>query len=227
MIAALLRAISEVFLPPLRRVIACSLAIALACFAGLWLLVALLLSHVRLFAWRPLDWLADQAGAFGVLLLTWLLFPAVLTLIIGFFFDRIAGALESLHYPGRGPPRRQNLKEIITGSLRLMGLAIVLNLLALPLYLLLPGINLFIFLAINGYLLGREYFEAVALRRLDREAAKAMRNRFGFRVFIGGIVIAGLFTVPFVNLVAPVIAIAFMLHVFEGLPRTELQTFGS
>jgi CysZ protein len=32
-------------------------------------------------------------------------------------------------------------------------------------------------------------------------------------------VITGLFTLPIVNLVAPVIATAFMVHVFHGLPR--------
>jgi uncharacterized protein involved in cysteine biosynthesis len=32
-------------------------------------------------------------------------------------------------------------------------------------------------------------------------------------------VIAGLFTLPLVNLVAPVIATAFMVHLFEALPR--------
>jgi CysZ protein len=46
--------------------------------------------------------------------------------------------------------------------LRLTVLTLLLNLLALPVYLLLPGINLFLFLALNGYLLGREYFEVVA-----------------------------------------------------------------
>src|SRR5260370_19728870 len=105
--------------------------------------------------------------------------------------------------------------------LRLMGLTLLLNLLALPLYLIFPGINLFLFLALNGYLLGRGYFEVIALRRLDAAAAKAVRTRFAGRVFLGGVVIAGLFALPLVNLVAPVIATAFMVHVFEALPRVE------
>jgi uncharacterized protein involved in cysteine biosynthesis len=33
--------------------------------------------------------------------------------------------------------------------------------------------------------------------------------------------IAALFSLPLVNLVAPVIATAFMVHVFEALPRIE------
>ena len=83
-----------------------------------------------------------------------------------------------------------------------------------------PG-KFFVFLGPRGYLFGREYFEVVALRRLDRTAARTARHRFTGRVFLGGVVIAGLFIVPLVNLVAPVVATAFMVHLFEGLRRAE------
>jgi CysZ protein len=59
----------------------------------------------------------------------------------------------------------------------------------------------------------------VALRRLDIDAVTTVRRRFSGRIFLGGVMIAGAFILPFINLVAPVIAIAFMVHVFEGLPR--------
>jgi CysZ protein len=153
--------------------------------------------------------------------LSWLLFPAVVTLVIGFFLDRIAGAVEALDYPGKGPARRAPITETALVTGRLMGLTILLNLLALPVYVLAPGINFFVFLCLNGYLFGREYFEVVALRRLDRTTARAVRHRFAGRVFLGGVVVAGLFIVPLVNLIAPVIATAFMVHLFEGLRRAE------
>ena len=38
--------------------------------------------------------------------------------------------------------------------------------------LLVPGINVVAFLFANGYLLGREYFELVAFRHLDADAAR-------------------------------------------------------
>jgi uncharacterized protein involved in cysteine biosynthesis len=160
-------------------------------------------------------------GGLGVLLLTWLLFPAVVTLIMGFYLERVAAAVEALDYPGRGPPRRQPIGEIIALTLRLAALTVLLNLLALPLYLIAPGINVFLFFALNGYLFGRGYFEVVALRRLDAGEARRVRRRFAGRIFLGGVVIAGLFALPLVNLVAPVIATAFMLHIFEALPRVE------
>ena len=43
-------------------------------------------------------------------------------------------------------------------------------------------------------------------------AARAARRRVAGRVFVAGVVIAGLFAIPLVNLVAAVIATAFMVH---------------
>jgi CysZ protein len=219
MLNALFRVLAQLFSPPLRRIVGLSLVIAVVSFAGLWLGIAIALGYLPTIGWRPLDWLIDLLGIVGVALLSWLLFPAVVTLIMGFFLERVAAAVESLDYPSRGPPRRQSIREGVMIGLRLMLLSIALNLLALPIYALVPGINLFVFLGLNGYLFGREYFEVVALRRLDIDAARAMRHRFGGRIFVGGVMIAGVFVLPFINLAAPVIATAFMVHLFEGLPR--------
>jgi CysZ protein len=219
MLTAFCRSVFALAMPPMWRVVALSLALAVLTFAALWLAVAGLLYDATFFAWRPLDWLVDLLGGVAVLALSWLFFPAVLTLIMSFFVERIAAAVEACDYPGRGPPRRQPIGEAITVMLRLTALTILLNVLALPIYLLIPGINLFLFLSLNGYLLGRGYFEVVCLRRLDAAAARAVRSRFSLRIFMGGVMIAGLFALPLVNLVAPVIATAFMIHVFEALPR--------
>jgi CysZ protein len=221
MVTALLRAISALGEPPMRRVVGLSLALAVLAFAVLWLAVAAVLYQTTFFDWRPLNWLVDLLGGLAVLVLSWLLFPAVVTGIMGFYLERVAAAVEAIDYPGRGPPRRQPFGEILLVMLRLTGLTLALNLLALPIYLLVPGINLVLFLALNGYLFGRGYFEVVALRRLDAGEARAVRNRFAGRIFLGGVAIAGLFALPLVNLVAPVIATAFMLHIFEALPRRE------
>lgn len=210
----------------MRRVVALSLALAVLTFAALWLAVAAILYHTAFFDWRLWNWLIDLLGGLAVLGLTWLLFPATVTLIMSFYVEHVAAAVEAVDYPGRGPPRPQDLSEILSITLRLTLLTFVLNLLALPLYLMVPGINLFLFLALNGYLFGRGYFEVVALRRLDMGAARRVRSRFAGRIFLGGVVIAGLFALPLVNLVAPVIATAFMLHIFEALPRPDEDPFG-
>ena len=63
MIVALARACAELFTPALRRIVALSLALAVASFVGLWLAVAALLHRAALFGWWPLDWLVDLLGA--------------------------------------------------------------------------------------------------------------------------------------------------------------------
>jgi CysZ protein len=226
MLVALFRAVGALSEPPMRRVVALSFALAVLTFAVLWLAIAATLYHTAFFDWRLLNWLVDLLGGLAVLGLTWLLFPAAVTLIMSFYLERVADAIEAVDYPGRGPPRSQPAGETVSITLRLTLLTLLLNLLALPVYLLVPGINLFLFLALNGYLFGRGYFEVVALRRLDMGAARRVRSRFAGRIFLGGVVIAGLFALPLVNLVAPVIATAFMLHIFEALPRPVVDPFG-
>jgi CysZ protein len=226
MVVAFLRAVRALGAPPMRRVTALSFGFAVLTFALLWLAVATALYDTVLFDWRPLNWLVDLLGGLVVLVLSWLLFPAVVTTIMGFYLERVAGAVEALDYPGRGPPRQQPILEMVAVMLRITGATALLNLLALPVYLLVPGINLFLFLALNGYLLGRGYFEVVALRRLDAGEARRVRSRFAGRIFLGGVVIAGLFALPLVNLVAPVVATAFMLHIFEALPRPRVASPG-
>jgi uncharacterized protein involved in cysteine biosynthesis len=221
MFSQLLRAVAALSLPPLRRVVAVSLALALLSFAVLWLGIAYALHSMVSLGWAPLDWLVELLGAAAVLALSWLLFPAVATLFMGLFLGRVAALIEALDYPGRAPARPQPVGEILRVTVRLMLLTILLNLLALPVYLLAPGLNVFVFLGLNGYLFGREYFEVVALRRLDTMATRSARRRFGGRIFIGGVMITGMFAVPLVNLVAPVVATAFMVHLFEGLPRLD------
>jgi uncharacterized protein involved in cysteine biosynthesis len=87
-----------------------------------------------------------------------------------------------------------------------------------------PPLNLVLFYLLNGYLLGREYFEMVAVRRLDLPATKRLRRAFRGRVIMAGAVITFLLTIPLVNLITPIIATAFMLHIFEDLRRRAAPT---
>ena len=102
------------------------------------------------------------------------------------------------------------------------GMTVLVNLIALPFYLLLiflPPFNLFVFYRLNGYLLGREYFELVAVRRVESAAVRDLRKRNRGRVFTAGVIIAFFLTLPLINLVVPIVATAFMLHVFQGIQQ--------
>ena len=81
-----------------------------------------------------------------------------------------------------------------------------------------PPVFPFVFYAVNGYLLGREYFEVVALRRHAAGGGHAsLRRRHRGQLFLAGVIIAFLLTLPLINLIAPVIATAVMVHLYHSM----------
>jgi CysZ protein len=213
MLRALILALRQLNDPAVRRVLVRCVLLALATFAVLLAVVPILISWLDLTGFGWLDATLAVLGSAAVLLLAWLLFPAAVALGLGLFADEVVEAVERRHYPGLPPARGLGVSDSVLAGLRLGATALLLNLLALPFYLV-PGANLLIFLALNGYLLGREYFETVATRRLRPAKAAEERRHARGRVWLAGVVIAALSAVPVVNLIAPVIGVAFMAHLF-------------
>jgi len=218
MIAAFFLACQDLFAPSQRRALLLSLVWALLVLAALWVGATFLLRLVALTGVGWLDAVIGILGSLAALWLAWLLFPAMSVATMGFFLDGVAASVEREHYPGRPPPRGPSWREMLISASRLALLAVLINLLALPLYLW-PAINLVVYYGLNGYLVAREYFSLVALRRLDGPAERAMWRRYRGRLILAGVWIAFLLSVPIVNLAAPVLATAFLVHLFEGLRR--------
>lgn len=165
-----------------------------------------------------LDSALDVLGKFAVIVLGIAVFPALVSASVGLFLEEIAAAVEARYYPDLPAPRSQPAGEALTGALRFALVAIGLNLVALPLYLV-PGLNVLAFLGLNGYLLGREYFDLVASRRLDARGAKGLRGANTGALWVAGALIAVLLTIPVVNVFAPIVATTFMVHLFETWRR--------
>ena len=220
MIAALLKALAQLPERGIRGVVLASilgsLTISLALAGALaWLLLR---TNFVTIAW--MEPVLDLLGGFAVAVLLIVLFPAVVGLVAGLLLERVCRAVEAVHYPTLPPPREQPVLETMVMAARFMGVLILLNLLALPLYLI-PVVNMVLFYGLNGYLLGREFFEMVALRRLAPEAMRAARRRHRLRLLSAGVMFAFLSTVPLLNLVLPIVAAAAMLHIFEALPGRD------
>src|ERR1700730_17932001 len=106
MVIAFFLAVAALSEPPMRRVLSLSLALAFLPSAVLWLAIAATLYHTAFFDWRLLNWLVNLLGGLAVLGLTWLLFPAAVTMIMSFYLERVAAAVEAADYLARGarPP---------------------------------------------------------------------------------------------------------------------------
>ncbi len=125
-----------------RRVIWIGIIGSAIIFALLWAVVGYLLFNTSLFAldgWLSFlnDWLEGITDALGtalVVFLSWLLFPSVVTLIVSFYLEATAQAVEDKHYSHLPETRGQPLSEVLLVTIKFSLLAIFLNILALPIY---------------------------------------------------------------------------------------------
>lgn len=220
--------------PPFRRVLIKSLLLTAAAYAvcGLagWWGFGLLPEG---WGWIPWEWLQvalNWLTGVAFIFLLFALFPAVATLFIGLFLDEIAGAVEARHFPDDPPGRETPVSDSLSLALRFTLALIGLNIAVLPLYALtfwFPFIWVIIFYGLNGYLLGREYFELVAQRHGTRNDVRKLRKLFKNSLLWRGIVIAVLLLIPVINLAVPIFATAWMTHIFkqlEGKAKAEFAT---
>lgn len=219
MIASLVRAIRQLSDQRFRRVLWVSLAGTIILYSLVYLAVGWGLTRLQLFGVGWADSLTEVLGGLAVFVITLLLFPTVATLLMSFLQESIAEAVEAKYFPGLPSPRRQGWFEGIWIALRFTVVALVVNLLALPVYLFLlfAGIGVGLYYLINGYLLSRDYFEMAAGRRLDPGAVDALRRKHWLRLWLLGAILAFLSALPLVNLLAPLISTAAMVHEVEKL----------
>ena len=197
------------------------------------LLVGLYALLLQLIAWATADpitlpgvgevtWIGDLLGwgSLGlVLFLSIFLMVPVASAITSLFLDEVADAVEQKHYPTLPPVPPVGFWEGLRDTVNFMGVLIAANLLAFILYALLPFAAVFIFYALNGYLLGREYFQLAAMRREGREGAKALRKKYSGQIWAAGCLMAVPLSFPLINLIIPILGAATFTHLYHRLSR--------
>lgn len=224
LVTAFARAAAQAREPSFRQVLLKGVAVPGVAFVVLLIVAQRILARFVEFDVEWVEWLAELAGLGALLVTLFLLFPAVVALCIGLFLDEVAEAVERRWYPGDSPGRALSFGESLKEGALFGAFALGLNLLALPLYLALlfvPPLNLFLFYGLNGYLLGREYFDLAARRHLSAADAATLRKVNAGRVFLAGASIAVLASVPLVNFVAPILGAAAMTHLFKQMSNAR------
>jgi len=216
---AISKALAQLGDPKIQKLIGLSIGLAIVVFAV-----------IATVAWWLIGWLSGLSGWWGdiaqaggvlaTLVIAWFTFPALAAAISAIFADRVIEAVESRYYPGRSAPYEVSVWASVVDGVKLALLSLIANLIALP-FLIFPPLYFLIAYGVNGYLLGREYYEMPAFRRLQRPVAKQVYSAHRSRFTLGGVLIAILSTIPFVNLIAPILATAFMVHLFESVVKVE------
>ena len=204
-------AFRDILSPPFRGVLVKSLALTIGLLIALWLGLEWLVTHFVATPWPWLDTFLDVLTGIGLVVALGFLVAPVAALFVGLFLDDVAETVERTHYPADPPGRPLPLARSLLTSVKFLGVVLIVNALALPLVFLL-GFGAIIFLVANAYLLGREYFELAALRRHDEATVRGLRAAYSGRVFAAGLIIAAFLAIPIVNLLGPLFATAFMVH---------------
>ncbi len=223
LIGAILKTLSQMFSPPFRTVLWKSLGLTITLFVGFWMVLQAgygaflepMLADYSLIS-TMLAWLL---GA-GLILGMGFLVAPVSSVFAGVFLDEIAEEVETVHYPGDPSGKPLGIAQSIGITAQFFGLVVVGNLIALMLVLFL-GLGVLIFFLLNGYLLGREYFQFAALRHRPLEEVTALQKQFGSEIFFAGLAIAVVLVIPIVNFLTPLFAGALMVHVYK---RIELKS---
>ena len=233
MFDAAVKALTQMFSPPFRRILLKSAGIAL-----LLVVVAAIGLH-RLLVWFTesgqawiettfgvttttplwvLSWVLSVVAALGVIAGSIFLMPAVTGLMASFFADEIAEEVERRYYPGDPPGHALPLLPALLQGIQTALLAILVYLVAMP-SLLLAGFGAVIFFLATAFLLSREYFQLAAMRFRPPAEAKKLRKANQSTVFLSGMFLAAFVSIPILNLATPLFGTAFMVHMHKRLSR--------
>jgi CysZ protein len=211
------KALQNLLLPPILK---CVLGVLIAYMLG-WSLLAWGASFAvnEVIGTQGVEsWAAHLAGSFFGMMIAWFFFPLLYPILISFFVDTIATSIEREDYP-QLPPAKPPFWPSFWQDVRFSLKAILLNLLLLPLYLV-PLVNVAVYYALNGYLLGTQFFRMAAGRRISFGEAKALEGKARGTIMLTGIAVSVAATVPLINIAAPILGIALMLHLFHQLRGT-------
>jgi len=229
--ADFLKALTQLSDTRFRRVLFLGLGLTIAL---LFVIYAGLLGLISIFAPDTMTlpfigevtWIKDLISWASILLMIVLsifLMVPVASAFTSMFLDDVAQAVEDRHYPHLPTPPRVAWVAALQDTLNFLVLIIVANLLAFFLYAVLPPFALLIFWGLNGFLLGREYFQLVAMRRLGRQKAKTLARKNLPQIWFAGVLMAIPLSVPLVNLLIPILGAATFTHLFHRLTDTSLS----
>ncbi len=225
--AAFFRALTQLPDPRFRSVlwrgISLTIALLIGLYAGLlWLVAWLTAKPAILPNVGKITWLGDLLswGSLAlVLVLSIFLMVPVASAMTSLFLDEVAQAVEDKHFPHLSHVPKISFADGLRDTVNFLGVLIGANILAFILYLIFPFAAIFIFYALNGYLLGREYFQLAAMRRIGRQAAKDLRKKHSTTIWLAGCLMAVPLTFPLVNLIIPILGAATFTHLYHALSR--------
>ncbi len=143
-----------------------------------------------------------------------ILFVPISTIIFALFQDKIMGQIERKYYPEISQEENIKIATMVFAGIKLLGWSLLINIIIFPVAIF-WGSSLFWIPAnvlITGYLISKEYTEAIGLRKMTFVQTKEVRNNLFWPCWFFGTLGALLFFIPLINLFAAPFITILMLH---------------
>jgi CysZ protein len=217
MITAAFKALHDLLSPEFRGILVKALGLTLLLFLGVFVAVEILLNSLSLVSWDWAENLIAVVAGLGLLVVFFFLAAPVTAMFAGLFLDRVAGFVEQRHYPRDPPGVDLPMLQAITTALQFALIILLVNLAILPAIFF--GIGAIGLVIANAYLLISSSFELAAMRFMYTAADREFRRVNSPQVFVSGFIPALLALVPIVNLVVPLFATSYFMHLLKQMRR--------
>jgi CysZ protein len=228
-LASFFAALGQMGDPRFRRVLGLGIVLTIALLVAMttafvWLINSLAGGSAFVDILGEVRWLNDLISWGSFFLISFLsifLMVPVASAITSMFLDEVAQAVEDKHYPQLPKVAAVPFGDALKDTINFLGVLIGANILALILYAIFSFAAPFIFWALNGFLLGREYFTLAAMRRIGRDQAKILRKQHTGTIWIAGILMAMPLSVPLLNLFIPILGAATFTHLYHRISASR------
>lgn len=226
-LASFFKAIAQLPDPRFRSVlwrgIGLTIALLIGLYAGLlWLIEWLTEEPITLPGVGEVTWVGDLLGwgSLGlIIVMSIFLMVPVASAITSIFLDEVAQAVEDKHFSSLPDVPHVSFWDGLRDTVNFLAVLIAANIFAFVLYAIFPFAAIFIFYALNGFLLGQEYFQLAAMRRIGRARAKELRKQHQLKIWLAGCLMAVPLSFPLVNLVIPILGAATFTHLYHAVSR--------
>ena len=178
------------------------------------------IAWIKVVFWGFFDDILNSIWLFLISTLFILLYPPLSTIVSGFYLDPVSHKV-NLILGNKYEENSSHISGVIAG-IRILGLSSIFFILILLLkWLLISNIYLVIFIQFlaSGYIIGKEFYEIVALRIFSYEKISLFRKKIFLVLNVMGILCSLLFLIPLINLIAPILSTILMTTTVNKLDQ--------
>lgn len=213
MITAAFKALGDLLSRDFRSILLKAIGMTLALFVAILIGVQVLLSYLLVMPWPWAETLTAIGAGLVLLVAFFFMMAPVTAIFAGLYLDDIAGRVEARHYARDPAGAPLSGFRAVQTSLQFALIILLVNIAVLPLVF--TGIGALALIVANAYLLSREFFEMVAMRHMPIDEARLLRRVNTPRILAAGFLPAVLSVIPVVNLVVPLFATSYFVHIFK------------